>query len=32
VAGYLMAEELLEAAPVGVQALGEPVAEFAGNR
>jgi hypothetical protein len=32
VAGYLVAEEVLEAAPVGGKALGEPVAEFAGDR
>jgi hypothetical protein len=31
-AGYLVAEEVLEAAQVGGKALGEPVAEFAGDR
>jgi hypothetical protein len=32
VAGYLVAEEVLEAAQVGEKALGEPVAEFGGDR
>jgi hypothetical protein len=32
VAGYLVAEEVLEAAQVGGKGLGEPVAEFAGDR
>jgi hypothetical protein len=32
VAGYLVAEEMLEAAQVGGKGLGEPVAEFAGDR
>ena len=30
--GYLVAEEMLEAAQVGGKALGEPVAEFAWDR
>jgi hypothetical protein len=32
VTGYLVAEEILEATQVGGKALGEPVAEFAGDR
>jgi hypothetical protein len=32
VTGYLVAEEMLETAQVGRKALGEPVAEFAGDR
>jgi aspartokinase len=32
VTGYLVAEEMLEAAQVGGKALGEPAAEFARDR